>query len=858
MWKVIRRGVIANKVRFLLTAIAVILGVAFISGTFVLTSTISKSFDDLFGNINKGTDAVVRERVVLSADRFGGGNQRPNMPASLVDFIRKVPGVEDAQGNVNFNTSYAQAVDKHGVAIGGSGPPTFGLGWDPNPKINQFHIVAGRKPINDDEIVLDKHTAGLGPFHVGDKVEILTVHPPRFYRLVGIAKFGTADSLLGASITLFTMPEAQRLNNSVDQYGQISVVADPGISQTQVQQNIEKALAEAGKGNLEVLTGKQITKENQDQVHKALNFFNIALSVFGFLALIVGAFIIYNTFSIVVAQRAREMALLRALGASRRQVMGQITGESFIVGVLASATGVVAGIFVAIGLRALLNALGFSLPSTTVVVPASAVILGLIVGTAITMVSAIVPARQAARIPPIAALREFSLEQPVRRGRRLSIGLAMVLLGLLLLFLGLFTSVSNAIQYVGGGAALIFAGTFVLGPLFARFIARAFGRPVTALRGITGELAKENAARNPRRTTTTAIPLTIGVALVGFITIFAASASATITHAVDSQFNTDFIVSGGGGFGGGGNGGFSPALAASVAKSPITALSTGVRFNFAGVNGKSVGLLATDPASSTQLLNLGTVRGSFEDLKLDGIAVSKKKADDNHWELGQEIPVTFVKTGTISMPIQYIYKQNTFGDYIISIATYDRNYTQLLDQLVLIKMQPGVTAARGRAVYEPLVKPYPTAKLKDNAQFKNDQIAQFNQLVRIIDLLLFFSVFIALIGIANTLILSIHERTHEIGLLRAVGMGRRQVRSSIRWESVIICLIGTTIGLAIGLLFGWSFVRALKDQGFSQFAIAPGSLLFVVVLLALLAVVAAILPARRASKLDILRAIAAE
>jgi putative ABC transport system permease protein len=856
MWKVIRRGLRANKIRFALTGIAVVLGVAFISGTLVLTSTIGRSFDDLFANINKGTDAVVRAQEVLSGGVGSGGAQRPNIPESLLRVVKQVPSVQDAQGNIDFNKSYAQVVGRNGKALGGGGPPTAGIAWDPNPEINQFRLVSGHAPATKTEVVLDRHTATKGKFKVGDKVKILSALPPKFYRVSGVAKFGSVDSLLGAQISLFTLPEAQRINNAIGQFGQINVQARAGVSETQVKHDIQQALAEKGDGSIEVKTGAEITKENQDQVQQFLKFFKIVLLVFGVIALVVGAFIIYNTFSIVLAQRVREMALLRAIGASQGQVIGQIAGEAAVVGIVASAIGVAAGILLAIGLRSLMNAIGFGLPSTAIVIPPSAVIAGMVVGIAITMISAVVPAAQAARIPPIAAMRDFTLERPPHRALRFALGGIFMALGILGLVVGLFSSVDNAWVPLVAGIVAIFAGAYVLGPLFSRLASRLIGAPIAGMRGVPGSLAKENAARNPKRTTTTAIPLVIGVALVGFITIFAASASATVNHAVDTQFKTDFLITSGSGFNQGA--GFSPDLARKVGKLDIVRYQTPVRFFPAGVNGDNTFLNASDPAASAKLVDFTDVAGTFADLHDDGIAISKRKADEQHWKLGDSIPVTFVKTGTTPKKVQYIYKENTFGDYFVTLAVANRNVDPVLDQIILVKMQPGVSAETGRKALDALLKPFPTAKLQDNAQYKEDQTKTFQGLILFIDALLFFSLFIALIGIANTLILSIHERTHEIGLLRAVGMGRSQVRSSIRWESVIVCLIGVFNGLVIGLFFGWILVRALRDEGFSQFAIAPAQLVIVVVLLALLSIAAAWFPARRAAKLDILRAISAE
>ena len=851
MWTVTRKGLAAHKVRFLLTALAVLISVAFMTGTSVLTGTIQQTFDDLFANIYRGTDAVVRSPEVLKSD-FGAG-QRPNVPASLVDVVRRAPSVDAAEGNVAG--PYAQVVDKHGKAIGGNGPPTFGLGWDPNPKINQFHIVTGRPPRTADEIVVDRHTADTGKFKEGDRVTVLTNKPPRKYTIVGTARFGTADSLAGASISLFTMPEAQRIANSIDQFGEISVVGKPGLSQEEVQRDVAKTIAAAGlPKKYEVITGKAITKENQDAINQQLGFLKIGLTIFALIALIVGAFIIYNTFSIVVAQRLREMALLRAIGATRRQVLGSVIGEAVAVGIIASAVGIVGGVGLAIGLKALLNAVGFGIPGNGVVVRPFGAITAFVAGTVVTIVSAVIPARQAARIPPIAAMRSVALERPINRAVRSAIGLVITALGVALLLAGLFGN--TGILAVGVGALFILLGVFVLSPLFARGLALAIGAPLSKIKGVTGNLARENAARNPRRTATTGAAVMIAVSLVGFITIFAASANASIGTAIDQQLKTDYIITAGGG--NGAPTGLSPALDKAIAALPEIQASAPVRLGQVGINKDRAFVNATSGSAGSQVVDLDGVTGTFAAIDHNGIAVSKRKADSNHWKIGSVIPVTFVKTGVVPLKVVYIYKANTFGDYFISLKTYEKNVTDQLDFLILAKLKPGVSAEQGRKAIEPLVKPYPTAKLKDNAQYKADQKKQVNQVLALFYVLLLLAVVIALIGITNTMTLSIYERTREIGLLRAVGESRRQTRSMIRWEAVIIALLGTVLGVLIALFFGWAVIEALKDKGFSTFSPAFPQLAFIVLFGGIAAVFAAILPARRAARLDILHAISHE
>ncbi len=416
MWKVTRKGLAAHKLRFLLTAVAVLLGVAFISGTFVFTATIQQTFDDLFANIYRGTDAQVRGQEVLKNDNGFGPADRPRVPASLERIVQGAPGVEAAAGNVQLN--YAQIVKANGKAVGtpGQGAPTLGFGWNPVPRLNQFHLTAGgHAPENSAEIVIDKGTADKGDFHVGQLATVLTSKAPKEYTIVGIARFGTADNLAGASVVLFTRAEAQRIAGAKHQYSYISIAAKPGVSQTQVADNVRTALAEQHAPSVEVVTGAKLVKENQDAIQNVLGFLNTGLLIFGIVALAVGAFIIYNTFSIIVAQRTREMALLRAIGASRGQVLASIVGESVVVGIVASAIGVVAGIGLAIGLKALMSAIGIDIPGSGAVVPAKAIIIGMSVGIFITLVSSLIPARNGARVPPVAAMRDVSIERPIAR-----------------------------------------------------------------------------------------------------------------------------------------------------------------------------------------------------------------------------------------------------------------------------------------------------------------------------------------------------------------------------------------------------------------------------------------------------------
>jgi putative ABC transport system permease protein len=855
MWRVTLKGLLAHKLRFVLTGVSVILGVAFLSGTLVLTTTIRHTFDDLFTEIFEGTDVQVRNFETVS-EGFGGGSPRPPVTAAILETVRGVEGV--AVANPEVDVPYAQLVDADGDEIGGgAGPPTFGISWDDDPDLNPFRLEPGSAaPRADDEIVIDKGTADKGDITVGRRVSVLTGQAVKEYTVTGIAKFGTADSALGASIVQFTLPEAQRIVGfTSDQFSAINVVGDPGISQTTLRDRVAAATAIDG---VEVVTGADLTRENQDDVDEFLDVFNRILLVFAAIALFVSCFIIYNTFTIVVTQRAREMALLRAIGAAARQVTLSILAEAVVVGLLASAIGLGLGILLAIGLKTLLDAIGIDIPAGQIAVPLSAVIASFVVGTSVTIVSALVPARKASRVPPVAAMRDVAVERRGGFGARLAVGLAIVLAGAALMLWALFGLPDNALAILGVGALTIFLGTFVIGPVIARPISRFIGAPLPKVRGMTGTLARENAIRNPRRTAATASALMVGVALVGFITIFAASAKASISRTLDRELKTDFIVTSGSGFG------FAllpPVLSEEMSALPELAAVSGLRYGSFEYGGSQF-VTAVDTTLADQLIDLGIREGALADVTVDGIALSEEYATDQGLALGDVLPITW-PAGPAPATVQAIYEGSELGvsgDFVISIASFDEHFlpSQRLDWAVLATLAPGVTAAEGREAIEPVIEPYPTADLRNNAEYKETQEAAIDTVVNLVYALLFLAVLIALIGIANTLALSIFERTRELGLLRAVGMSRSQVRAAVRWESVIIAVFGTLLGLAIGLFFGWAVVRAVEDEGFTEFAIAPGQLVIVVVVAAICGIGAAVFPARRAAKLDILRAIATE
>ncbi len=855
MWKVTIKGLLAKKLRFLLTGLAVTLGVAFMSGTMVLTDTIGSVFNQLFEDTEAGTDAVVRGKAEIETD-FGA--ERPPVSGSVLRSVQTVAGVDHAVGLIQVNQ--AQIVDEDGDALGNScnGPPTLGFSWYDDTELSPMTLVDGsRGPRSDDEIVVDRGSAKKADLAPGDRVSVLTQKGSKEYTIVGTATFGTADNLAGASLVFFTIDEAMRINGYDDEYDEIDVAASEGVSQEELVAGIREALRADGTQGIEALTGEEIIQESQDQIADNLGFFSTVLLVFAGVALFVGCFIIYNTFSIIVAQRTKEMALLRALGASRRQVMGSVIAEALLIGVGASALGLGAGIGLASLLQGLLNALGFSLPGGAQVVQTDTIVTAFVVGTLVTAVSAVLPARKASRVPPVAAMRAVAVE-PTTHGRtRVVAGTVVTGVGAGLLLYGLLGGPDNAIAYVGAGAFTVLIGVFLLSPLMARPVARVIGAPLPRLRGVAGTLARENAMRNPKRTAITASALMIGVALVGFITIFAASVKASVAATVDAQVNADFVVSTcSGGFGAGG---LSPTVAEEIKELPEVAAATGLRFGPMKVEDSTAFAIAADPSATDQLFDFDIQEGSFSALGAADLAVSRRKADDNDWALGDQVELTFALTGKQEFTVGAIFDNtDAAGNYLISIAGFEENFKDQVDAQIFVGLASGVTPEQGRSAIEPLLVDYPTAELQDQGEFLRSQAAQVDQMVNMIYALLALAVIIALIGIANTLALSIYERTREIGLLRAVGMSRSQVRTAVRWEAVIISLFGTVLGIVVGLFFGYVVFLGLRDEGFTEFDIAPGQLIVVVVLGALAGTAAAFGPARRAAKLEVLDAIAFE
>jgi putative ABC transport system permease protein len=743
-------------------------------------------------------------------------------------------------------SGYAQYVNHDGKAIATGGAPTLGVSFDPNSDLATLHLVQGSPPTTPSDVVMDYGTAQKYHFSVGDRVRILLQGPTRTFTITGIAEFGTANNLAGATLAAFDVPTAQALVGEVGQFDAIDVAARPGADKAVVQRAIAAALPRG----VQVVSGQTVINEQTSVVSSALGFFNTALLVFAFIALFVGAFTIVNTFSIIVGQRTKELALLRIVGASRRQVFASVLTEAGIVGLVSSLIGLGLGVLAALGLEALLSGFGITLPSGPLVFEARTVIVCLIVGVGVTMVSAIGPARRAVRIAPIEAVAEQQVEQEIPLRRRFTWGAVITLGGAAALAVGL---TAPQIALVGVGAVLIFIGVARLAPAVARPISSVIGRPLAGLLGMSGRLGRENSMRSPRRTAQTASALMVGLALVSAIAVFGASLSRSATQSIDQALSADIIISNASSNGSGSFSTSVPKLASAVPG--VTASSTvyGGQFEVRG-DIESLQAISTRHLSDTVILNMSS--GSSSSLAAGDLLIDTRTASSDHLVVGDTVPVKFALTGNGRMRIGGIFQTNSLiGRYLVGENFFLFHFQNPLPNAVLLRTDGG--AGVQSAVAHALAG-FPNVQVQSRAQFEQSQSNQVNQLLGLVYALLGLAVIIALIGIVNTLMLSVFERTHEIGLLRAVGMRRRQIRAMIRSESVILALFGALIGVVVGTGLGLALVSSLHSQGITSTVVPWSNLVVFLILAALLGLLAASWPARRAARLDVLAAIAAQ
>jgi putative ABC transport system permease protein len=840
------KNLMARKFRLVTTGFAVLLGVAFVAGTLVLTDTVSTSLNSMFADIFEDTDGYVRAEKAFedAADEV-----RPLIDESLLDTVSQVDGVAVATPDV---FGYAQILGSDGEPVGdpGQGPPTFGSNWTEDEVLNPFRLAEGRAPETGDEMVIDNYTAKEGDLDVGDTATVLTATGRIEAEIVGIAKFGEVDSPGGTTWAMFTTEAAQQHIGEAGKLSGITVLAEDGVSQDEVTKRIAEVLPEGH----EAITGQDLTEENQDALQEFVNIFKTIMLVFALIAMFVGSFIIYNTFSILVAQRTRETALLRAIGATRRQVTLAVLLEAVVVGFIAALLGMVAGVGLAIGLQALLAGFGMDLPSSGLVIKFGTIVWSIVLGVVVCVFAAWAPARRGSKVPPIAAMRDVAFEQRGRPRLRLGIGATMLALGLLSLFAGLSGSTDNGLPLVGLGALLVVLAVTALGPIAARPLTSILGWPLSK-RGVSGVLARENAMRNPKRTATTASALLIGVTLVSFITIFASSAKASVDKIFSDQFTGDFVLDSGT-FGMGG----APTTLADELRNVdgIDAVSA-LRMTQAQVDGDEAFLSALDAVELERIVDIGLLEGDLADLGDDGIAVLDEEAEKQGWEIGTKVPIVFAAGGETEATVRAIYANVELADlYFVDTALFDANLTTQFDNMLFANIADGVDIDDVRPDVERVADEAPILEVQDRDEFIEAQGGFINQMLAMVYVLLSLAIIIALFGITNTLALSIVERTRELGLLRAVGMTRRQLRKMVRGEAMLIALFGTVGGLGVGTFFGWAVMQALADEGFKVFNVPVGQLVIIALLATGFGIAAALWPAHRASRLNVLHAIATD
>ena len=843
MLRIALKGILGRKARLVLTSLAVILGTAFLSGTAVFSATLNRTFDNLFSDVFRNVDSYVRSTQVIEADF--GAEERQRIPAELIATIEAVPGVGDVQGDIQ---AFARIIGKDGQPLGseGAGPPTFGSVGE-EFKGALWTISEGKFPSNSTEVALDEASAKAGNYVVGDTVKVVAQAGSRDFTLVGIAGYGDVRSPGGATFALFDLVTAQEFLAKPGFVDAILISGDGSVSDEQLAQAINAAIPSSYK--TETLTGAQITQETQDQIGTALSFFSILLSTFSYIALGVGSFVIYNVFSISAAQRQRENALLRAIGASKKQVTRAMLIESVVVGLFGSVIGLFAGIGLSKALSALLKAAGIDLPTGGLVVPSSAIINTIVVGLIVTVSSAWLPARRAGKVPPLAAMRETAIEVVALTRRRTIFGLVLIALGAASI-IAVTNNASNT--WLGLGILFVFSGTITLGPVIARPVALLLGKPAERFRGVTGTMARQNSARNPKRTSRTASPVLIGVALVTAVAALAASIRTQIDGVFTEQFKGDYAIS----TTARGFGGLSPSLADEINLLPEVERATGIGLLTVKIEDRGQYLTTINPATAEGVFDLGLTSGTYADLTADTIFVSEQYAENNSSKLGDTIAVTLADAQVKSLRIAGIYEFDEIaGKYTVSRDIIKDSTVINFDLGVYIKTKPGISDASARAVLQTAVDKYGQGTLLSKREYIDSQSGQINQLLGLIYGLLFLSVIIAVVGIIITLLLSVFERQREIGLLRAVGMTKSQVRTTVRWESVITSLLGAVVGIVLGVGLGWVIVYALRDQGLSSFSVPISSTVSILIMAFVIGILAAVYPAWRATRVNLLTAI---
>ena len=859
MIKVALRGLAGRKLRAALTGIAIVLGVAMISGTYILTDTVESAFTNLFTESYAGTDAIVSGR---GPDISIDGEKPPDPPvdASLLDVVRGADGVALATGSVADESS-TKLLTSEGEAVSSEGWPTLGFGIDTAPAFAQFNplnLYEGRWPAAADDVVIDAGTVDKQGWEIGDTVQISTLQPKRAFTLVGVAQYGDVDSLGGLSFTVFTIPTAQELLGREGQYDAISVAATEGVTEDELVAAIKPVLPQ----DAQVVSATAEAQEQTDEVGEFTKFFRYFLLAFAGIALFVGAFVIFNTFSITVAQRTREFATLRTIGASRRQVLGSVILESLVIGLVASLVGLGLGVLLAEGIQALFKRLGADFPTADRVFATRTVVVSLIVGVGITLLAGLFPAIRATRVPPIAAVREGAT-LPQSRFHRLTPWIAgvFVVVALLALARAMFTDelgTGDRLLSIAGGVLLLFLGVAMISSHLVKPIARVVGLPARSAGGVAGRLASGNAVRNPSRTAATAAALMIGIALVSFIATLTNGMKTSNRAAIEEQVIADYVVTS--------QDGYTPFVAAAsdaLAASSVPELVTSVRSDGGLVDGDSIGIGGIEPETIAAAYVFDWRDGDdgvLATLGTKNAVVSSNYAEDHDIGVGSVLTLRSTADRTAKVTVVGTFEPPPFypllGSVNVSSELFDSLYDRPRNRWTWANAA-GESTDEARAQMEAAIAGYPDTQLETREEWIDREEADFNEFITFLYVMLTLAVFVSVFGMINTLVLSVYERTREIGMLRAIGMTRRQVRRMIRQESIITALIGAALGLPLGI-----FLAVLVNRALSQFDVRfsiPWVQLIVLTIVAIvIGILAAIMPARRAAKLNPLEAIAYE
>ncbi len=849
MIRVALRGLAGRKLRAVLTAFAIILGVAMISGTYVLTDTISKAFDSIFADTYKGTSAVVTSKSVFDTSEEGVG-AGPTLPASLLTEVKRLPDVEAAVGGVEADT---QLIKANGKAIVHGGAPNIGTSVTPSqPRFESLTLVGGSWPSRDKQVAIDEATAKDAGYSVGDRIGVQAAGPVERFRISGLVRLGSVASIGGATIAAFELRTAQRLFHKEGRLDDIKAAARTGVSPEQLVGQIKPILPPAA----QVRTGEAQASSDAKDTQQGIGFVQKFLLAFAGIALFVGSFVIANTLSITIAQRMRELATMRTIGASRRQVLASVMLEALVIGTMASLLGLFLGLALAKGLDALFVGFGIDLPKSGLVFSTRTIVVSLGVGILVTLLASLRPALRATRVPPIAAVREGATLPPGRYARfRPVAAIVLGALGVGSLCVGLFVNglgTRNVLLLMGLGAVLIFFGVALFAATLVRPLAAVLGYPAARLAGVAGVLARDNAKRNPARTAATASALMIGLALVTLVAVLAQGIRQSFTGAVDKIFVADYAITA--------DNNFSPIPTSSekaAAKITGVTLAAGVRTDKARVFKKVQDITAVDP-NIAPAIKLDWKDGSqavFRNLGRGGAFVDDGYAKDHHLTVGSPLRLETPSGDVLHLRIKGIFDPpsggSPFGPVTFSAATFDAHYAQPKNLFAFINVAGGVTDAN-TAKLKAALNDFPNIKLQTRSEFKDNQIGGLNSILNILYALLALSIIVSLFGIVNTLVLTVFERTRELGMLRAIGMTRRQVRRMIRQESIVTALIGAALGIAVGIGLASLLVVRLD---FIVFSLPVESLVVFAIAAVIVGILAAIFPARRASRLRILQAL---